>query len=117
MTDEELDAIEALRKRAPVQRWQDGFVSATADGFGMVYPDAIATFEARDRLLAEVRRLKARESLPVIATCGDCSHNAIPFGARGPMCLHGEDDNSRRGRYASRDHAPPSWCPLRKETP
>jgi hypothetical protein len=93
MTDEELDAIERRATR---------HVST--------HKDALA-------LLDSVRRLKARESLPVIATCGDCSHNAIPFGASGPMCLHGEDDNSRRGRYASREHAPPSWCPLRKETP
>lgn len=58
--------------------------------------------------------------LPVIATCGDCSHWGVPYWAKQKrVCLHGyADDVPPRDVAPERigidiDAPPPSWCPWR----
>lgn len=119
MTNEELDAIEALTLRAPLVTWPNGDVSAHADGFSLVYPNAVATFAARDALLAEVRRLRA---LPVIEACSQC-----PAATRTPTRDRHYGTRRVTGHKDRCDHltapaalivwdaAPPLDCPLRTQ--
>jgi hypothetical protein len=99
MTDEELDAIEAMARKADAKR--------------RGYPQAIEMSEMVDAvtgLLASVRRLKARASLPVLASCSECAscHPERPLAD--PVRHY---CSRLPGSYVNPDAAPPKRCPKR----
>lgn len=93
VADLDLDAIEAR-------------IASVPKAYGMPDSEDAETLA----LVAEVRRLRA---LPVIATCGDCSHfdGDSQRERGGGVCCHGF-----RGDFVgdtNEENPPPSWCPLR----
>lgn len=61
---------------------------------------------------AEIVRLRARSSLPVIATCGDCASLRTHFEP--PVDIRPRWSCDRTRHAMARIDVPPDWCPLRK---
>jgi hypothetical protein len=87
--------------------------AATIDDAARTHAEAMTA--SVETLEAEIVRLRA---LPVIATCGDCSHTYTYGGGNAHNegllhCTHDDSPDTVMDSMIALDAPPPDWCPLR----